>query len=169
MLDTGLAHDGPAAVRYPRGTGPGLAPQREPRPLTIGEAELRRHGKRLALVAVGAMVPLVAPLADELDATLVNLRFVKPLDAALLAELARSHSHLVTIEDGCVAGGAGSAVAECLQAQGLAPRILQLGLPDRFLPHGSREEVLALAGLDLPGVRRRVLEFCGPRAASAAM
>jgi 1-deoxy-D-xylulose-5-phosphate synthase len=115
------------------------------------------------------MVPIVAPLADELDATLVNLRFVKPLDAALLLELARSHSHLVTIEDGCVMGGAGSAVAECLYGHGLAVQILQLGLPDRFLAHGTREELLAEAGLDPAAIRARVLAFTGPRAASAAV
>ena len=91
------------------------------------------------------------------------------IDAALLLELARSHSHLVTIEDGCVMGGAGSAVAECLNAHGLAVQVLQLGLPDRYLAHGSREEVLADAGLDLASIRARVLAFTGPRAASAAV
>jgi len=165
MLDTGLALPGPSAVRYPRGGGPGVAIERSARPLPVGRAEVRRTGKGLALIAVGAMVPLVAPLADELDATLVNLRFVKPLDAALLAELARTHAHLVTIEDGCAMGGAGSAVAECLAQQGFAVRVLQLGLPDEFLAHGTREEVLAAAGLDLAGIRTRVLAFTGPRAA----
>jgi 1-deoxy-D-xylulose-5-phosphate synthase len=169
MLDTGLALPGPSAVRYPRGGGPGVAIERAARPLPVGKAELRRKGRKLALIAVGAMVPIVAPLADELDATLVNLRFVKPLDAALLLELARSHSHLVTIEDGCVMGGAGSAVAECLYGHGLAVQILQLGLPDRFLAHGTREELLAEAGLDPAAIRARVLAFTGPRAASAAV
>jgi len=171
MLDTGLGLAGPAAVRYPRGGGPGVAIERSARPLPVGKAELRRKGRSdgrgLALIAVGAMVPIVAPLADELDATLVNLRFVKPLDAELLVELARSHLHLVTIEDGCVAGGAGSAIAECLHAQGLAVQLLQLGSPDRFLAHGSRDELLQLAGLDLASIRRRVLAFTGPRVAAA--
>jgi 1-deoxy-D-xylulose-5-phosphate synthase len=169
MLDTGLALPGPSAVRYPRGGGPGVATERGARPLPVGRAELRRKGKGLALIAVGAMVPHVAALADELDATLCNLRFVKPLDSALLLELARGHSHLVTIEDGCVMGGAGSAIAECLNAHGVAVQLLQLGLPDRFLAHGSREEVLADAGLDLASIRARVLAFTGPRAASAAV
>jgi 1-deoxy-D-xylulose-5-phosphate synthase len=165
MLDTGLALPGPSAVRYPRGGGPGVAIDRSARPLELGKAELRRQGradgKGIALIAVGAMVPLVAPLADELDATLVNLRFIKPLDATLLGELARSHAHLVTIEDGCVRGGAGSAVAESLDEQGLAVQVLQLGLPDRFQAHGSREEVLAAAGLDLAGIRARIRAVTG--------
>ena len=138
------------------------------RPLEVGKAELRRYGKGLALIAVGAMTPWVAPLADELDATLVNLRFVKPLDAELLTELARTHSHLVTIEDGSVAGGAGSAIGELLNSRGLAVQLLQLGLPDRFLAHGTREEVLALGGLDLASIRARVLAFTGPRATVSA-
>jgi 1-deoxy-D-xylulose-5-phosphate synthase len=166
MLDTALVCGHPAAVRYPRGAGIGMAVDRSPRPLTVGKAELRRRGRELLIVGVGAMVPGLGALADELDATLVNLRFVKPLDEALLTELARGHAKVVTVEDGCIAGGAGSAVAEALAAHGLTPPLLQLGLPDRFLAHGSRDEVLAAAGLDPASIRRAVLEFVGPRVAT---
>jgi 1-deoxy-D-xylulose-5-phosphate synthase len=166
MLDTALGCGHPAAVRYPRGAGVGMAVDRAARPLPIGKADVRRRGRELLIVGVGAMVPGLAALADELDATLVNLRFVKPLDDALLTELARSHAKVVTVEDGCIAGGAGSAVAEALAAHGLRPPLLQLGLPDRFLAHGSRDEVLAAAGLDPASIRREVLEFIGPRVAA---
>ena len=166
MLDTALGCGHPAAVRYPRGAGIGVAVERSARPLPVGKAELRRRGRELLIVGVGVMVPGLVALADELDATLVNLRFVKPLDEAQLVELARSHARVVTVEDGCVAGGAGSAVAEALAAHGLRPPLLQLGLPDRFLAHGSRDEVLAVAGLDPASIRRAVLEFVGPRVAA---
>jgi 1-deoxy-D-xylulose-5-phosphate synthase len=140
--------------------------ERAARPLAIGKAELRRRGRELLIVGVGAMLPALGALADELDATLVNLRFVKPLDEALLVELARSHARVVTVEDGCVAGGAGSAIAEALAAHGVRASLLHLGLPDRFLAHGSRDEVLAAAGLDPASLRRAVLEFIGPRVAA---
>ncbi len=166
MLDTALSCGHPAAVRYPRGAGIGVAVDRGVRPLPVGKAELRRRGRELLIVGVGVMVPGLVALADELDATLVNLRFVKPLDSALLTELARAHARVVTVEDGCIAGGAGSAIAECLYERGIAVQLLQLGLPDRFLAHGSREEVLAAAGLDSASIRRAVLEFVGPRAAT---
>ena len=104
----------------------------------------------------GAMLAPAADIAAEIDATLVNMRFVKPLDETLLRELAASHEAFVTIEDNAVAGGAGSAVAECLAAHGLTLPILHLGLPDAYLEHGSREEVLSEAGLDLPGIRKAI-------------
>jgi 1-deoxy-D-xylulose-5-phosphate synthase len=156
MLSTGFRHDGPAAIRYPRGTGPGTAIHRELDTLPIGKAELRRRGRGLALLSFGAMLAPAATIAAELDATLVNMRFVKPLDEALLLELAKTHDAFVTLEDNAVAGGAGSAVAECLAAHGVALPILHLGLPDVYLEHGSREEVLSMAGLDLPGIRRAI-------------
>jgi 1-deoxy-D-xylulose-5-phosphate synthase len=166
MLDTALDCGHPAAVRYPRGAGIGMAAERAARPLPVGKAELRRRGRELLIVGVGAMVPALGALAEELDATLLNLRFVKPLDEALLLELARSHARIVTVEDGCVAGGAGSAVGEALAAHGLRLPLLQLGLPDRFLAHGSRDELLTAAGLDPASLRRAVLEFVGPRVAA---
>ncbi|NII09997.1 1-deoxy-D-xylulose-5-phosphate synthase [Oleiagrimonas sp. C23AA] len=156
MLTTGFRHRGPAAVRYPRGTGPGVAIHEELESLPIGKAELRRRGHGLALLAFGAMLGPAAELAAELDATLVNMRFVKPLDEALILELAESHQGFVTLEDNVIAGGAGAGVAECLAAHGVSLPVLHLGLPDVYLEHGSREEVLSMAGLDLPSMRRAI-------------
>jgi 1-deoxy-D-xylulose-5-phosphate synthase len=156
MLSTGFQHHGPAAIRYPRGTGPGIAIRPELDTLPIGKAELRRRGHGLALLSFGAMLAPATTVAAELDATLVNMRFVKPLDEAMIVELAESHDAFVTLEDNAVAGGAGSAVAECLAAHGITLPILHLGLPDVYLEHGSREEVLSMAGLDLPGIRRAI-------------
>ena len=156
MLSTGFHHPGPAAIRYPRGGGPGVAVRTTLDMLPIGKAEPRRRGRRLAILSFGAMLAPAADIAAEIDATLVNMRFVKPLDETLLRELAASHEAFVTIEDNAVAGGAGSAVAECLAAHGLTLPILHLGLPDAYLEHGSREEVLSEAGLDLPGIRKAI-------------
>ncbi|TAL73797.1 MAG: 1-deoxy-D-xylulose-5-phosphate synthase [Rhodanobacter sp.] len=156
MLATGLAHAGPAAIRYPRGTGPGVDAGRGLDPLPIGKAEVRRRGHRLALLSFGALLPRAAQIAVELDATLVNMRFVKPLDETLLLELAQTHEAFVTLEDNAIAGGAGSAVAECLAAHAITLPILHLGLPDRFLEHGTRDEVLALAGLSVDGLRQAI-------------
>jgi len=156
MLYTGFKLDQPAAVRYPRGRGPGANIANEMRELPVGKAEVRRRGKRLALLAFGPMVEAARATADALDATLVNMRFVKPLDQELLLELAGTHSHFVTIEDHAVAGGAGSAVNECLEASGVVLPVLNLGIPDMFLEHGSREESLKAAGLDAEGIRRSV-------------
>jgi 1-deoxy-D-xylulose-5-phosphate synthase len=156
MLSTGFHHRGPAAIRYPRGTGPGVAIHPELDTLPIGKAELRRRGHGLALLSFGAMLAPAATIAAELDATLVNMRFVKPLDEALIMELAGTHDGFVTLEDNSVAGGAGSAVAECLAAHGITLPVLHLGLPDVYLEHGSREEVLTMAGLDLPGIRHAI-------------
>jgi 1-deoxy-D-xylulose-5-phosphate synthase len=156
MLSTGFSHPGPAAIRYPRGTGPGVATHHELETLPIGKAELRRRGHGLALLSFGAMLAPAATIAAELDATLVNMRFIKPLDDTLILELAKTHDGFVTLEDNAVAGGAGSAVAECLAAHGITLPILHLGLPDVYLEHGSREEVLSMAGLDLPGIRHAI-------------
>ncbi len=156
MLYTGMTLDQPAAVRYPRGRGPGVKIEKEMRALPVGKAEVRRRGKNLALLAFGPMVEAAKATAEALDATLVNMRFVKPLDEELLLELARTHTHFVTIEDHAVAGGAGSAVNEALEAHGVVLPVLNLGLPDTFLEHGSREECLKMAGLDAEGIRTSV-------------
>ena len=158
MLTTGLRHDGPAAVRYPRGTGPGVAVPATLDTLPIGKAELRHRGRHVALLAFGAMVPLAEQVGAELGLTVVNMRFVKPLDSELLLDLAASHEGFVTLEDNVVMGGAGSAVLELLAESGLAKPTLMLGLPDRFQDHASREEVLAEAGLDAAAVRAAVLK-----------
>jgi 1-deoxy-D-xylulose-5-phosphate synthase len=149
MLYTAVTVDAPAAVRYPRGPGPGTAIQTPMQALPVGRAEIRRRGESgLLLLAFGSMVEAARPVAERLDATLVNMRFVKPLDSALLRELVPQHAALVTLEENVVAGGAGSGVAEFLDAVGLAGPRLHLGIPDRFVEHGSREECLASAGLD---------------------
>jgi 1-deoxy-D-xylulose-5-phosphate synthase len=153
MLYTATTLDGPAAVRYPRGSGPGVAVTDAMTALPIGRAELRRSGgSGLALLAFGAMVMPATALAERLDATLVNMRFIKPLDIALLRQIAATHAGIVTIEDNAVAGGAGSACSEALDAEGLMTPRLHIGIPDRFIEHGSRDDCLAAAGLDPAGI-----------------
>ena len=158
MLSTGYRHEGPAAVRYPRGTGPGVALDASLDTLPIGKAELRGRGSRIALLAFGALVPAAELVAVELGLSVVNMRFVKPLDRALILELANTHEGFVTLEDNVVAGGAGSGVAELLAAEGIAMPLLHLGLPDAFQHHASREDLLSEAGLDAAGIRAAVLK-----------
>jgi len=158
MLTTGLRFDGPAAVRYPRGTGPGIAVPGTLDSLPIGKADVRRRGAGVALLAFGAMVPVADAVGAELGLTVVNMRFIKPLDRTLLLELAASHDGFVTLEDNVVMGGAGSGVLELLAQEGVLKPTLLLGLPDRFQDHASREEVLAEAGLDQASVRAAVLK-----------
>ncbi|MCW9089090.1 MAG: 1-deoxy-D-xylulose-5-phosphate synthase, partial [Gammaproteobacteria bacterium] len=159
MLNTGYAHDGPAAVRYPRGTGPGVAVSRSLSPIAIGKGEQLRQGEGIALLAFGAMLPAALEVAERVNGSVANMRFVKPLDEALLCELAASHTLLVTLEDNAVMGGAGSAVNEALAAHGISTLVLNLGLPDRFVEQGSREELLALCGLDRDGILRSIETF----------
>ena len=157
MLYTASTLPGPAAVRYPRGTGPGVPIVTEMTALPVGRAQLRREGRSgLAIIAVGALVDSAQKVAERLDATLVNLRFVKPLDEELLITLAERHVALVTIEENATIGGAGSAVAEFLACDGMQIPLLQIGIPDRFIEHGSRESCLAAAGLDLAGLTASV-------------
>jgi 1-deoxy-D-xylulose-5-phosphate synthase len=157
LLTTGFLHSGPAAVRYPRGGGPGAAVDPALTVLPIGKAEVRRHGRGIALLAFGCTLAPAEVVGTELGATVVNMRFVKPLDEALILELARSHDALVTVEDNAIAGGAGSGVAELLASNAIQVPIAQLGLPDAFLEHASREQLLAEAELDVEGIRRKVL------------
>ncbi|WP_159016267.1 1-deoxy-D-xylulose-5-phosphate synthase [Cognatiluteimonas profundi] len=157
MLTTGFAFDGPAAVRYPRGSGTGVAVAATLDALPIGVAQLRRRGTRIALLAFGATVAAAESVGAELGLTVVNMRFIKPLDRALLHEVAASHEGLVSIEDNVVAGGAGSAVAELLAADNIPGSMLHLGLPDAFQHHASREQLLAEAGLDPAGIRASLL------------
>ena len=157
LLTTGFRHDGPAAIRYPRGGGPGIAIDPELATLPIGKAEMRRQGNGIALLAFGCTLAPAETVGAELGASVINMRFVKPLDEALLLELAHSHDAFVTLEDNAVAGGAGSAVAELLAARGIEIPLLRLGLPDAFLEHATREELLAEAGLDADGIRRAIL------------
>jgi 1-deoxy-D-xylulose-5-phosphate synthase len=157
MLTTGFQLDTPTAVRYPRGAGPGVAVDPTLQPLPIGKAEVRREGKRIALLAFGSMLAPALEAGAAFNATVVNMRFVKPLDDELVRELARTHDLLVTLEENVVAGGAGSAVNECLMAAGLPTRVVNLGLPDRFIEHGDHREQLAQCGLDAAGIRRSIL------------
>ena len=160
MLYTATTVHGPAIVRYPRGTGPGVALVAEMTALPIGKAQLRREGKSgLALLCFGALLPSAQQIAERLDATLVNMRFIKPLDEDLVLSLARRHRAFVTIEENAVHGGAGSGVGELLAAEGLQLPMLQLGIPDRFIEHGSREGCLAAAGLDLAGLSASVEQW----------
>jgi len=159
MLYTAFQLNTPAAVRYPRGTGPGVAILKDMRALPIGRGEIRRRGKKIALMskkiailAFGSMLRPALDVAEELDATVANMRFVKPLDDALVAELARSHDLLVTVEENVIEGGAGSAVLESLQQQGLRVPVLQLGLPDRYVDHGDPALQLASCGLNADGI-----------------
>ncbi len=154
MLYTGMLLNQPAAVRYPRGRGPGVRIVKQMHTLPIGKAEIQRRGNGTALLAFGAMVEAAHASAETLNLTLVNMRFVKPLDATLILELAASHNTLVTIEDNAIAGGAGSAVNELLMSHGLRTPVLNLGIPDVIVEHGSREECLKEVGLDAAGIRR---------------
>ncbi|MEJ2397883.1 MAG: 1-deoxy-D-xylulose-5-phosphate synthase [Gammaproteobacteria bacterium] len=159
MLSTGYQHDGPAAVRYPRGQGPGVSVSRDLSTLPIGKAEVRRRGKHVAILAFGCMAAEAEKAGDSLNATVVNMRFVKPLDEALIHELAQQHELLVTIEDNAVFGGAGSGVNEYLARAGILIPCINLGLPDVFLPHGERDGLLIHAGLDADGIIREVEAF----------
>ena len=158
MLYTGFLLDQPAAVRYPRGNGPGIQVQNQMSAITVGKAEIQRNGQRVAILAFGSMVYPALQAGEDLNATVVNMRFVKPLDEILIRELANDYELLVTVEENAVLGGAGSAVNECLAAQGLNIPIMHLGLPDNFIEHGSRPELLTECGLDVNGITRQIKE-----------
>jgi 1-deoxy-D-xylulose-5-phosphate synthase len=153
MLYTATTLTGPAFVRYPRGSGPGVPVQKEMSALPVGRAQVRREGKSgLALLVFGALLAPAQAIAERLDATLVNMRFVKPLDEDLLIALAARHRAFVSIEENAIRGGAGSAIGELLASEGLQIPLLQVGIPDRFIEHGSRDGCLAAAGLDAAGL-----------------
>jgi 1-deoxy-D-xylulose-5-phosphate synthase len=157
MLYTASVLGCPALVRYPRGSGPGVPIVAEMSALPLGKAQLRREGKSgLALLVFGTLLSSAAQIAERLDATLINMRFIKPLDEELVIATAARHRALVTIEENATLGGAGSAVGELLASEGLAVPLLQLGIPDRFIEHGSREGCLAAAGLDAAGLAASV-------------
>ncbi|HNR22853.1 MAG TPA: transketolase C-terminal domain-containing protein, partial [Steroidobacteraceae bacterium] len=153
MLYTATTLDSPVAVRYPRGTGPGVKIVQQMTALPIGKGEVRREGRSgLLVLAWGALVEAAVAIGDRFDATVVNMRFVKPLDDELVLRLAARHRAVLTLEENVVAGGAGSAVTELLAAEQLAVPVLSLGIPDRFIEHGSREDCLEAAGLDTPSL-----------------
>jgi 1-deoxy-D-xylulose-5-phosphate synthase len=156
MLFTAFSLGTPAAVRYPRGSGPGTVPVKEMTALPLGKAEVRRRGSRVAILAFGSMVQPALAAGELLDATVVNMRFVKPIDEALIAELAATHDLIVTVEENVTDGGAGSAVAESLSRSRLQRPMLHLGLPDEFVEHGDHALLLARCGLDADGITRSV-------------
>jgi len=159
MLSTGFHYDGPAAVRYPRGQGPGVKVEASLEPLAIGRGNIERQGKRIAFLSFGCLLQEALAAGAHYDATVANMRFIKPLDEELLVELAADHDLLVTLEDNVVLGGAGSAVNEALAAHQILIPVLNLGLPDRFQDQGSREELLADAGLDSGAIIAAVESF----------
>ncbi|MBO3708115.1 MAG: 1-deoxy-D-xylulose-5-phosphate synthase [Candidatus Accumulibacter sp.] len=167
MLTTAFFHDGPAAVRYPRGGGTGVAIDAQLVGLPVGKGEIRRHGQAVALLAFGSMLAPALAAAAEIDATVANMRFVKPIDRELIVSLAAEHSLLVSVEENAVIGGAGTEVARVLEEAGSATRLLRLGIPDRFIEHGDQALLLADIGLDSAGIVRAV-RACRSAPADAA-
>jgi len=160
MLTTGYLHEGPAAVRYPRGKGPGAVVDKALDALPVGKGEIRHQGSRIAILAWGSMVTPALVVGKQLGATVVNMRFIKPLDEELLLELAKSVEVFVTIEENVISGGAGSAVNNFLQKQHILMPVLNIGLPDSFIEQGTREELLAICGLDVQGITNQIETFC---------
>ena len=156
LLSTAFEQDHVVAVRYPRGAGVGVTPQPGLQALPFGKGEIRRQGQRLAILAFGTLLYPALAVGEQLNATVVNMRWAKPLDTALLLQVAATHDALVTVEDGAVMGGAGSAVGEALQAAGVLKPVLQLGLPDRFIEHGDPAKLMALQGLDAAGIEASI-------------
>ena len=159
MLHTGYHYsDGPCAVRYPRGSGTGatLEPLAS---LPIGKGVVKRQGEKIAILNFGTLLPEAAAVADKLNATLVDMRFVKPLDTALILQLAGEHDALVTLEENAIMGGAGSGVNEVLMAHRRAVPVLNIGLPDYFIPQGTQEEIRADLGLDAAGIEAKIRDW----------
>jgi 1-deoxy-D-xylulose-5-phosphate synthase len=163
LLSTAYRYPGPASVRYPRGAGPGAVIEDDLDTLEIGKGLVRRQGREVALLAFGTMVAPALKAAEALNATVVDMRFVKPLDVELVTQLASTHALIVTIEEGAVMGGAGSAVSEALSAAGFVKPVLQLGLPDQFIDHGDAQQLLAQCGLDAAGIANAVRQRLGSK------
>jgi 1-deoxy-D-xylulose-5-phosphate synthase len=166
MLTTGFKHEGPSAVRYPRGCGIGVPVDPKLTTVPIGKATLRREGHKVALLVFGTLLKVALEAAEQLDATVVNMRFVKPLDAEMVKRIAQQHELLVTIEENVILCGAGSAVNECLQPHGNSTPVLNLGLPDRFIEHGETATLLTQCGLDAEGIVRAVTKHLSELATS---
>jgi 1-deoxy-D-xylulose-5-phosphate synthase len=161
MLYTGFCHPGPAAVRYPRGRGPGVEIRKKMTAIPLGKSVTLRQGSEIAILAFGSMVESCKTVAQQLDATLINMRFVKPLDREAIVLAAARHANLVTVEENAVAGGAGSGINELLAAEGLKASVLNIGLDDNYIQHGTREECLHLAGLDSEGILAKIIRRFG--------
>jgi len=158
LLTSAYEQNHPVAVRYPRGAGAGVAPHLTLDALPFGKGEIRREGQRIAILAFGTLLYPALTVAESLDATVVNMRWAKPLDVELLLKVAGTHDAIVTLEEGAIMGGAGSAVLEALQAAGVQKPVLQLGLPDRFIEHGDPAKLLASIGLDAIGIEASIRE-----------
>jgi 1-deoxy-D-xylulose-5-phosphate synthase len=156
MLSSGYHFKGPAAVRYPRGSGTGISAGEDLSTIEIGKARRVREGKQLAILSFGSTLAAAQPVAEELDASLIDMRFIKPLDEELIRQLTDMHTRFVTLEDNAIMGGAGSAVSEFLNQQHIRMDILQLGLPDHYQEHASREELLAEARIDSTGIQKAI-------------
>ncbi|HET7795239.1 MAG TPA: 1-deoxy-D-xylulose-5-phosphate synthase [Rhizobacter sp.] len=165
LLTTAFHQDHPVAVRYPRGAGAGVAVEPALTTLPWGKGEVRRQGERIAILAFGTLLYPALAAGENLNATVANMRFVKPLDVALVTELARSHDAIVTVEEGCLMGGAGSAVQEALAEARIEVPVLTLGLPDEFIEHGDPAKLLSLCGLDAAGIEQSILKRFGARPA----
>ena len=161
MLSTGFHYHGPAAIRYPRGSGIGAKIDTSLETIELGKGEIRRQGKGIAILAFGTMVAPSVAAAEELNATVANMRFVKPLDVDLVKQLAASHDALVTVEEGSIMGGAGAAVSEALAEAGIVKPVLHLGLPDKFIDHGDCAKLLAQCGLDAKGIETSIRQRYG--------
>jgi 1-deoxy-D-xylulose-5-phosphate synthase len=168
-LYTAFQQNHPVAVRYPRGAGAGVEIAKEMTAISFGKGELRRQGSRIAILAFGTILHPALAAAEKLDATVANMRFAKPLDVALVTDLARSHEAIVTVEEGCTMGGAGSAVLEALAAAGLQTPVLTLGLPDEFIEHGDPAKLLSLCGLDAAGIEQAIVKRFGAKPALRAV
>jgi 1-deoxy-D-xylulose-5-phosphate synthase len=161
LLTTAFHQPHPSAVRYPRGAGVGMIPSKELRTVPLGKSELRRKsnapaGQRIAILAFGTLLYPALEVAEQIDASVANMRFVKPLDLELLKSLAQDHDYFVTIEDGAIQGGAGSACLEALSAMDINKPLLQLGLPDQFIEHGDYQLLMRKCGLDSEGIAKAI-------------
>lgn len=168
MLQTGLEYPGPAAVRYERGSGRGATPARTLDTIPIGKADIVKQGQRVAILAFGSMVQNAQAAADQLGATLVNMRFIKPIDEQLIAELAQNHDVFITVENNVVAGGAGGAVNEALNRLCIAIHVLNLGLPDTFVEHGTQQELIQECQLDSQGITEQAIKYLASLDAQAS-
>ena len=167
MLYTGIQVDGPASVRYPRGGGPGVEVEKEMTALPIAKAEIRSQGKRIAILAFGVVLEFAQAAADELGATVVNMRFVKPIDEELILKMAATHDLIVTVEENVVQGGAGEAVNQVLVENGVVQAIVNYGLPDRLIQHGSRDDMLDDVGMNKEGLMQFIRHHLGEHEQSA--
>jgi 1-deoxy-D-xylulose-5-phosphate synthase len=168
-LTTAFRQNGPVAVRFPRGAGVGAAIEKELNAWPWGKGVVRKQGSRIAILAFGTLLHPALAAAERLGATVADMRFVKPLDVDLVLSLARSHDAVVTVEEGCIMGGAGSAVLECMAAAGACTPALQLGLPDVFVEHGDPAKLLSLCGLDAEGIEKSIVQRFGARPTLAAV